>query len=201
VLLIQSFIPLGLALISLVLCSANPARAAEPVNVVPNGGFEKVTKAGDLAEGGWRFKTAYCSEERKWEGQMSLKFPVAADDEKKQLLAECNLDADLFKAGDEVELSLYANSTAKLGKGFNTYARVNFTDSNWKAQAELKFALPSEPISEWVKLTKKFTIPPEFSADSRVRIQIVVWIAAKPEIPGAIYIDDVQVLNLSASKP
>ena len=110
------------------------------------------------------------------------------------------MDVGLFKAGDEVEFSLYAMSTAKLGAGSVPYARIIFTDSNWKQQAVVRIDLPRQPAGEWKKLSGKVTIPVEFKAGSHVQIQVVVWIGAKPETAGAIYVDDVQAVTHPAAK-
>jgi hypothetical protein len=180
------------------LCCANLSFAAEPVSLVKNGGFETRNIAGDSADG-WILKIAFCSEERKMEGQASLQLQVQQDDAKKIVMAEYKLDPGLFKTGDQVELSLYTISTVEMGPGPDPYARIQITDANWKAKSELKLKIPRAPSSEWKKLSGLYTIPPEFTADSRIRIQIVVWIESNPKTPGSIFVDDVKLIKTSSA--
>ena len=148
----------GIAILGLLFCTGNMVLAGETKSVAPaevaknmlaNGGFENPGEAEKQVAEGWWSDFCLRSGEQKHGGKVSLKLPVLADDGKKSVTAEHFPDVDLFNAGDEVEFSLYAMSTAKLGAGSIPRAWITFTDANWKQPAEVQVVLPSEPIAEW----------------------------------------------------
>lgn len=187
----------GMMLLALGLNAAGVAQAADaPKNLVANGGFEEAGENNASAKG-WEFKLAARTEEKKHEGKYSLKFEVSADADKKQIYAQNFPAADSFKPGDVVEVSAFVMSTAKLGAGSSPRIQFEIFDANWKFPTAVSVAFPCEPVAEWKKVSGKVTVPAGYKSGWHVKC--IVWLDAKPEKAGAIYVDDVQAVVLPAA--
>jgi hypothetical protein len=187
--------PTIIMILGALLWVGNLTRASENAGVMERFSFES-TSAGVNPAKGWEFKSAFLGGDYTYEGSLCLKLPVDPDDEKITVEAKHELYQNRLKPGDEVELSLYALSTAKLSPLSKPYARIIILDLQAKpikTQVEARIALPLLPTTEWQKLSTKFTVPAEFTAESRVRLQVVAWIEKKPDTAGAIYVDDIEI--------
>ena len=177
------------------------SQAQERRDLFVDDGFDNPKANKNAIGDGWLSKTAVKSQEQKYQGDFSMKIPVLESAEKRVVEATLYPDTASFTAGMELDFSLYAMCTAKLGPSSRNAVIITFADVNWKKQLEVKVELPDAPTSEWTKVSKQITVPVGFQKNGKLKINIVVFINDKPITAGAMYIDNVELSLRTVAKP